>query len=121
MTRQAKPLARNEALIQKIARIDSLTEVAEFPKGTITVTVDGGTFGLPLADIIDIDEEKARLEKSLGKLAKELGGLRGRLNNPKFIESAPEEVVDEARENLAAREEEDARIRSALDRLAELD
>ncbi len=113
--------ARNETLIKKIARIDSLTEVADFPKGTITVTVDGGTFGLPLADIIDIDAEKARLEKTLGKLAKELGGLRGRLNNPKFAESAPEEVVEEARENLAAREEDEARIKSALARLAELD
>jgi valyl-tRNA synthetase len=113
--------ARNEALIMKLARIDSLTEVADFPKGTITVTVDGGTFGLPLADIIDIDAEKARLEKSLAKLAKELGGLRGRLNNPKFAESAPEEVVEEARENLAAREEDEARIKSALARLAELD
>ena len=59
----------------------------------------GGTFGLPLADII-IDAEKERLEKSLGKLAKELGGLRGRLNNPKFVASAPDEVVEEARANL---------------------
>ncbi|MBR9843458.1 MAG: valine--tRNA ligase [Rhodobacteraceae bacterium] len=112
--------ARNEALIKKIARIDSLTDVADFPKGTITVTVDGGTFGLPLADIIDIDEEKARLERTLGKLAKELGGLRGRLNNPKFVASAPEEVVVEARENLAAREEEEAKLKTALERLAEL-
>ena len=112
--------ARNEALIMKLARIDSLTEVAEFPKGCATVAVEGGTFGLPLADIIDVDEEKARLEKTLGKLAKELGGLRGRLNNPKFVASAPEEVVEEARENLAAREEEEAKLKAALERLAEI-
>jgi valyl-tRNA synthetase len=111
---------RNEALIMKLARIDSLTEVAEFPKGCATVAVEGGTFGLPLADIIDVDEEKARLEKTLGKLAKELGGLRGRLNNPKFVASAPEEVVEEARENLAAREEEEAKLKAALERLAEI-
>jgi valyl-tRNA synthetase len=84
------------------------------------VAVEGGTFGLPLADIIDVDEEKARLEKTLGKLAKELGGLRGRLNNPKFVASAPEEVVEEARENLAAREEEEAKLKAALERLAEI-
>ncbi|MEP2533922.1 valine--tRNA ligase [Shimia sp.] len=112
---------RNEALIMKLARIDSLTETSEFPKGSITVAVEGGSFGLPLADIIDIDEEKARLEKTLGKLAKELGGLRGRLNNPKFVASAPEDVVEEARENLAAREEEEAKLNAALAKLAELD
>ena len=62
----------------KLARIDSLTEAPEFPKGSITVAVEGGSFGLPLADIIDIGAEKARLEKSVGKLQKDLGGLNGR-------------------------------------------
>ncbi|MFU8864619.1 MAG: valine--tRNA ligase, partial [Rhodobacterales bacterium] len=113
--------ARNEALIRKLARIDSLTEVDSFPKGTITLPVEGGIFGLPLADIIDVAEEKARLDKTLQKLAKEIGGLRGRLNNPNFASSAPEEVVAEARENLSLREEEEATLKAALARLAELD
>ena len=72
------------------------------------------------ADIIDIGGEKARLEKTLGKLAKELGGLRGRLNNPKFVASAPDEVVEEAKENLRQREEEESRIKDALARLSEI-
>ena len=82
--------------------------------------MEGGTFGLPLADLIDVPEEIARLEKTLQKLGKELGGLRGRLNNPKFAESAPEEVVEETRANLAAREDEEAKLKDALARLAEL-
>jgi valyl-tRNA synthetase len=100
--------AANQALIFKLARVDSLEKVDTFPKGCATVAVDGATFGLPLAGVIDAAAEKARLEKSLGKLAKELGGLRGRLNNPKFVASAPDEVVTEAKANLAAREEEEA-------------
>jgi valyl-tRNA synthetase len=112
--------ARNEALITKLARIDTLTEAADFPKGTVTVPVEGGTFGLPLAGVIDVDAEKARLQKAQAKLEKELAGLRGRLNNPKFAESAPAEVVEETRENLAAREEEEARLNAALARLAEI-
>ncbi|WP_300548485.1 valine--tRNA ligase [Roseovarius sp.] len=111
---------RNEAMIKRLARIDSLTDTEAFPKGCVTIAVEGGSFGLPLADIIDVGEEKARLEKTLGKLEKELGGLRGRLNNPKFVASAPDEVVDEARENLALREEEEGKLRAALSRLAEL-
>jgi len=112
--------ARNEALIKKMARIDSLTERADLPKGCITIAVDGGVFALPLADIIDVGEEKARLEKSLEKLAKELGGLKGRLNNPKFVASAPEEVVNESRTRLAQGEEEVEKLNAALERLAEL-
>ncbi|MEQ8430653.1 MAG: valine--tRNA ligase [Roseovarius sp.] len=111
---------RNEVMIKRLARIDSLTPADSLPKGCITVPADGASFGLPLADVIDVEEEKARLEKTLDKLEKELGGLRGRLNNPKFVESAPEDVVEEARENLRAREEEEAKIRAALSRLAEL-
>ncbi|SHK89484.1 valyl-tRNA synthetase [Roseovarius marisflavi] len=111
---------RNEAMIKRLARIDSLTDTEAFPKGCVTIAVEGGSFGLPLADIIDVGEEKARLEKTLGKLEKELGGLRGRLNNPKFVASAPDEVVEEARENLALREEEEGKLRAALARLAEL-
>ncbi|SLN38673.1 Valine--tRNA ligase [Roseovarius litorisediminis] len=110
----------NEAMIKRLARIDSLTHAGTFPKGCITVAVEGGSFGLPLADIIDIGEEKARLEKTIGKLEKELGGLRGRLNNPKFVASAPEEIVVEARENLGLREEEHTKLKAALDRLNEI-
>ncbi|WP_370312431.1 valine--tRNA ligase [Sagittula sp.] len=111
---------RNEVLIKRLARIESMDEVEAFPKGCITIPVGAATLALPLADIIDVAEEKTRLEKTLGKLAKELGGLRGRLNNPKFIESAPDEVVEEARENLAAREADEAKIKDALARLSEL-
>ncbi|MBU2934476.1 MULTISPECIES: valine--tRNA ligase [Pacificibacter] len=111
--------ANNEALIMKLARVDSLT-VGPMPKGAITIPVEGGTFALPLAGVIDIAEEKARLEKTMQKLAKELGGLRGRLNNPKFAASAPADVVAEAQANLAAREEEEGKLKAALARLDEI-
>ena len=110
----------NQTLIQRLARIETLTAVDAFPKGCVTIPMDGGTFGIPLAGLIDVAEEVARLEKSLGKLGKELGGLRGRLNNPKFVASAPEEVVIEAKANLALREDEEAQLKAAMARLAEL-
>jgi len=112
--------ANNEAMILRLARISEVTAVDTLPKGAVTVAVEGGVFGLPIADLIDVDEEKARLEKVLAKLGKELGGLRGRLSNPKFAESAPEEVVQETRDNLAAREEEEGKIKAALARLKEI-
>ncbi|SLN37663.1 Valine--tRNA ligase [Aquimixticola soesokkakensis] len=112
--------ANNKAMIEKLARIDGVTRVAQMPKGAVTIAAEGATFGLPLAGLIDVAEEKARLQKSLDKLAKEMGGLKGRLNNPNFVASAPEEVVAEARENLAARQEEDAKLKAALTRLAQI-
>ncbi|AWB48340.1 valine--tRNA ligase [Gemmobacter aquarius] len=112
--------ARNEALIKRLARLESLTDATAAPKGAITLAVEGATFAIPLDGIIDIAEEKARLQKTLDKLAKEIGGLKGRLNNPAFVASAPEEVVIEARGNLEAREDEAAKLNAALKRLAEI-
>ncbi|MCX7566504.1 valine--tRNA ligase [Sulfitobacter sp. F26169L] len=112
--------SNNEAMIKRLARVASLEKKNDFPKGTVAISAPGATFGLPLEGIIDIDEEKARLQKSLDKLAKEMGGLKGRLNNPKFAASAPPEVVAEAQENLAARQEEADQLQAAMDRLAEI-
>jgi valyl-tRNA synthetase len=112
---------RNEALIKRLARLESVTDAAATPKGAITIPAEGATFAIPLAGIIDVAEEKARLTKSLDKLAKEIGGLKGRLNNPNFVTSAPEDVVVEARANLEAREEEANTLKAALARLAELE
>ena len=113
-------LARNEALIRRMARIDSIAELAELPRGAVTIPVEGGTFALPLADIIDVEAEKARLSKSLEKLAKEIRGLAGRAENPKFVASAPPEVVAETRANLALRRDEAAKLEAALARLEDL-
>ena len=111
---------QNEALIKRFARIESLTAVDTMPKGTAALAVSGGAFGIPLDGIIDVAAEKARLEKTLGKLAKELGGLRGRLNNPKFAGSAPAEVIEETKANLALREDEQSKLKDALARISEL-
>ena len=112
--------ARNEALIRRLARIESLAEAAQAPKGAITIAVEGGTFAIPLEGVIDIAEEKARLTKTLEKLEKDLNGLRGRLSNPAFLASAREEVVDETRDKLEQGEDEAGKLRAALARLAEL-
>ena len=111
---------KNEALIKRLARIETMEDASEAPKGSATIAVPGATFALPLAGIIDVSAEKARLSKSLEKLAKDMGGLKGRLNNPKFVDSAPPEVVEETRGTLAEKEAEAARLETALNRLKEV-
>ena len=110
----------NHVLIQRLARIKSLSKVDTFPKGCVVIPMQGATFGLPLEGLIDVAAEITRLEKAMQKLGKELGGLRGRLKNPKFVASAPSEVLLETQENLRLREEEDAQIKAAIARLDEL-
>lgn len=110
----------NEAMIKRLARIDNLSDAAETPKGAISVNAGASSFALPLKDIIDVDKENARLSKNLLKLEKEIKGLEGRVNNPKFAQSAPAEVVEEAKTNLSERQGEAEMVRAALARLAEI-
>jgi len=113
-------LTGNLSMIRRLARLDGISTASEAPKGAVTLAVAGGTFCLPLADVIDIDAEKARLTKSLEKLAKEAGSLSGKLNNEKFIANAPADVVQIQRDRLKVIENERASLSAAYTRVAAL-
>ena len=115
-----KTFERNSIMIMKLARISDAERINNFPKGTVSVSASGAIFGLPLADVIDIEAEKNRLVKAEEKLMKEINSMEGRLNNPKFVNSAPPEVVNETRDNVVKRKEEQSQVTKALKRLEEL-
>ena len=62
-------------------------------KGQVTVTTYAARVTIPLAELVDLEKEKARLTKDLGKKQGELKGLMGKLSNPGFLNKAPETVV----------------------------
>jgi valyl-tRNA synthetase len=68
-------------------------------------TVVCGVITLPLADLIDIDAEVARLKKQMADLEKWIAGTKGRLANEKFVNSAPAQVVADTRSKLAELEQ----------------
>ena len=112
-------LDANAPLIQRLARIETIADGAA-EKGSVTLTQEGAVMALPLADVIDVAAEKKRLEKAAQKVGKEVGGIKGKLSNEKFLAKAPDEVVEEQRERLAAAEAEQAKLEAALKRLAEM-
>lgn len=113
-------LAGNLAMIQRLARVTEITTATEAPKGAVTMAVQGGTFCLPLADVIDVDAEKARLSKLIEKLQKELGGIKGKLANEKFTNNAPAAVVAENRARVETAGEELKTLQAAFERVAAL-
>ena len=109
----------NAALIARLARVEGLAEGAA-PKGSIAVAVHGSRFALPLEGIVDVAAERSRLEKAVAKLDREIAGIERRVGNPNFAASAPAEVVEETRANLAARQADRAALGTALSSLGEL-
>ncbi|WP_022707274.1 valine--tRNA ligase [Paracoccus zeaxanthinifaciens] len=110
-------LAANAPLIERMARVNAPVE-GEAGRGMIAVSATGASFALPIGDVIDVAAETARLQKSQAKTTKDTDGLRKRLSNPKFVENAEPEVIDETRDKLAALEDDLARLQAALDQLA---
>ena len=116
-----RALEWNREMISRLARIDGFEEVAVLPKrGCIAVAAQGGSFGLSAAGTVNVAAERARLEKERDKAIRKLVSLGDRLNNAKFLQSAPEDVVEETRENLARAEERKWDILAALERLSGL-
>jgi len=110
-------LDRNRAALLRMARLDSITLAPPPEGGSVQVVVDEATYALPLAGVIDLDAERARLLKSAEAAEKERDGLAGRLANPSFVERAKPEAVAKAREDHAAKSAEVERLRAALARL----
>ena len=113
---QAK-IARQSAALDRVGRLEAISCDAAPDGPSAQIVVDGATYVLPLAGAIDIDAEKARLNKTLEAAQKEAKSLSGRLGNPNFVEKAKPEAVEKARADLADKEAEAGRLQAAINRL----
>ena len=68
--------------------------------GALQVVVDEATLVLPLAGVIDLEQERQRLDKALAKADGEIGRFEQKLANPKFLDRAPPAVIEEQRARL---------------------
>ena len=103
-------------LISRLARIKGLTP-GDAPKGSLQVVADEAVIALPVADVIDLAAEKARLEKAIAKTEGEVAKLDKKLSNQGFLAKAPEEVVQENRDRLAEEMAARGKLTDALARL----
>ena len=106
------------ALIARLARLSGHSIDRAPPAGSIPIVMDQATVALPLADVVDIDRERARLAKELDKVAGDLARIDAKLGNEKFTAKAPEHVVEDQRERRAEAEQARAKLRDALARLS---
>ncbi|WP_313137243.1 valine--tRNA ligase [Paracoccus jeotgali] len=106
----------NAPLIERLARVTAPVDGVA-GRGMIAVSAPGASLALPIGEVIDIVAETARLEKQQAKTAKDAEGLRKRLGNPRFVENAEFEVIEETRQKLANLDEDLSRLDAALSQL----
>ncbi len=104
--------------IRQLARASGVERLeGAMPAGSAQVVLDEATVVVPLAGLIDLAAERARLERERDRAAGEVSRLEGKLGNAEFVSRAPEEVVEETRERLAGLRAEVARLEAALGRI----
>lgn len=81
-------------------------------EGMVTVVTDEAKMYMPLAELVDLAQERARIEKELSRARDELERVRGKLANEKFTAKAPEAVVN-------AEREKEARAKALIENLTE--
>ena len=88
-------LAEQEQLMMSLARLETLTwlPVDDEVNSAAVAPLAGARVFLPLAGLINVDEEMARLEKNMARLQKDVGKCEAKLSNPKFRDNAPDAVV----------------------------
>ncbi len=89
--------------LKRLANASEVTVTADAPadvNGLVSVVTSAAKLYIPLAELVDLDAERARLAKEIEKAEKYLAGIEKKLSNEKFVSKAPEAVVQRERDNM---------------------
>ena len=104
VTDKAKAFNDGERFICKLAYASGIEVRAELPESTdgmVSVITDNARMFMPMAELVDLEKERTRMEKELANAKKQLDGQIAKLANENFVSRAPEKVVNVEREKKA--------------------
>ena len=96
-------LEENRQFLTKLANLENITWLNSGDDKPMSATALAGTLEIlvPMAGLIDKDAELVRLQKEIDKIGKDFARVEGKLNNPKFVDKAPAEVVEKEKAKMA--------------------
>ena len=109
-----------EAYIHRLARVEDIKYVDEnhkTDKQSASTVVSNSKIIIPLAGLIDLNEEIKRQNKKLEKLLGEKNGLLARTNNEKFMANAKPELIEQTKNRIAEIEVQEKAIKDLMDSL----
>ncbi len=115
-------LQGNHAILTTLAKLDSIIQLANSDEAPESATALVGEMKIliPLAGLVDKEQEIKRLNKEIEKLTKQQQQFSGKLNNEKFISGAPEAVVEKERQKLQSVEQALGDLGQQLDKISAL-
>ena len=115
-------LQQTRSLLTKLASLESIEWLEKGATAPASSTALVGDLELlvPMAGLIDVAAESARLQKEIDKLDKDIARVAGKLNNPKFVDKAPEAVVNKEKERLVELQNAHSRLQQQLEEISQL-
>ncbi len=111
-------LERNVNHFVQLARVERIEHTFGVPAGALQIVVEGATLILPLGELVDLERERARLAKEIGRLDSEITKIAAKLGNPQFLAKAKPEVIEDQRDREADANRNRDRLTAAYERLA---
>ncbi|NOY13856.1 MAG: class I tRNA ligase family protein, partial [Deltaproteobacteria bacterium] len=120
--RSVAAIHAGQGYIKSLARVEQLQAAVglEHPKQASTQVAGDVEVLIPLAGLINVAEEAARLQKEVAKVQKDVDFFKKKLSNEKFVANAPPQVLQKDRGKLAAAEEKRAILQQSLEKILAL-
>ena len=100
-TEYADTFQNAAAFFERLAGASGLVVGKDFELGsTMQVVTESARIFIPMGELIDVQKERARLNKEKADCEKEIAFFEGKLSNEKFVSRAPEAVVNQERQKL---------------------
>lgn len=105
--------------VKRLASSNEVVVASDFShlENTVTIITDDAKIYIPLGELVDFEAERKRLEKEMAAAQDKLDFINKKLNNPGFVNKAPEKVVQQNRDDAAKLEEKIANIKNSIETL----
>ena len=103
--------------IRRLARVSSVETAEAAPQGALELVVRGEAVALPLAGVVDLAAERARLDKEIARERLEIAKVEAKLGNPDFTARAPEDIIAEHEDRLETFQARLVKLNAARERL----
>ncbi len=113
-------ISKYNEILRTMARLELIDHVDDAPKGSIQTVVGEATLILPIVDLIDLNAERDRLNKAIGKIDVDIKKIDAKLGNEKFVANAPQEIIEEQNQRKIVAIEKRNKLVVALDQLEEV-
>ncbi len=114
--------AEHEMLLRRVGRVESVEILADDlqPPPAATALLDDLRLLVPMKGLIDVEAERARLDKQVSKVEADLARSEGKLGNEKFVNNAPADVVSQERQRVTEFKKTLVQLAEQLQKLDEL-